>query len=71
MNLQDFTTELQLTLDENTELKQKVERMEMYFKKLLLDNGGKLEIKPFESKEKREQIKNYEIAYGITTIELI
>ena len=71
MNLQDFATELQLTLDENTALKQRIERTEIYLKKLLIDNGGKIEIKPFENKEKREELKNYKIAFGITTIELI
>lgn len=71
MNLQDFTTELQLTLDENTALKQQIERMEIYLKKLLLDSGGKIEIKPFENKEERLKMKDYTIAFGITTIELI
>lgn len=71
MNLQDFTTELQLTLDENTALKQQIERTEIYLKKLLLDSGGKIEIKPFENKEERLKMKDYTIAFGITTIELI
>ena len=71
MNLQDFTTELQLTLDENISLKQKIERYEIYFKKLLLDSGGKIEVKPFKDKEERLKMKEYNIALGITTIELI
>ena len=71
MNLQDFTTELQLTLDENITLKQKIERYEIYFKKLLLDSGGKIEVRPFKDKEERLKMKDYNIAFGITTIELI
>ncbi len=71
MTLQDFTTELQLTLDENLTLKQKIERYEVYFKKLLLDNGGTLEVKPFKDKEERLKLSDYNIAFGITTIELI
>lgn len=71
MNLQDFTTELQLTIDENISLKQKIERYEIYFKKLLLDSGGKIEVKPFKDKEERLKMKEYNIAFGITTIELI
>lgn len=71
MNLQDFATQLQVALDENVALKQQIERTEIYLKKLLLDSGGKIEIKPFESKEKREELTNYKIAFGITTIELI
>lgn len=71
MNLQDFTTELQLTLDENISLKQKIERYEIYFKKLLLDSGGKIEVRPFKDKEERLKMKDYNIAFGITTIELI
>lgn len=71
MSLQDFTTELQLTLDENISLKQKIERYEIYFKKLLLDSGGKIEVRPFKDKEERLKMKDYNIAFGITTIELI
>ncbi len=71
MNLQDFATELQLTLDENEALKERLARMEIYLKKFLLDNGGIIKIEPFESIEKREELKKLRIALGVTTIELI
>ncbi len=72
MNLQNFTTELQLTLDENISLKKQLDRYEIYIKKLAFDNGEILNIKPFKNSEEREQLNaNYNLAFGITTIELV
>lgn len=71
MNLQNFATDLQSVLNENKELKQRIDCTELYLKKLLLDNSGEIKIKPFENTEEREAAKKLEIEYGITTLELI
>ena len=72
MNIQDFTTELQLTLDQNTSLKKQVERYEIYIKKLAFDSGGIINIEPFKSGEHRELLReDYDLAFGVTTIELV
>lgn len=72
MILQEFSFELQDVLKHNEMLQTKLDRYEIYIKKLTFDNGGILNIKPFENSEEREQLKaNYDLAFGITTIELI
>ena len=72
MILQEFSFELQDVLKHNEMLQTKLDRYEIYIKKLTFDNGGILNIKPFENREEREQLKaNYDLAFGITTIELI
>ena len=71
MNLQNFTNELQATLDENEFLKSRLERTEMYLKKLLIDNNGELKVIPFKNTKERASMKNYQIAFGVSSIILV
>ena len=72
MKLEDFANELNQTLKENADLKEKINRYEIYIKKLAFDNGGILKIIPFENNNQRQKLKDeYALALGISSIELI